>query len=96
MEFQQIRHCERFRSRLGFGDLDLTVKVTGEFRGHRLIPITTLEPVDGVSPNLFEYMYITGTAKKLRGFVELVLIFKVTGGLKNEIFNKRDAVYLCL
>ena len=41
------------------GDLDLIFKVTGGFRLQTLVPMISHEPVDGIQPNLLEYIFGT-------------------------------------
>ena len=56
MEFAWIYHWDKIKSWFGFGDLDLIFKVPGEFRFQILVPTISHEPVNGITPNLLEYI----------------------------------------
>ena len=55
-----IHDWDKFKSWLDFGDLDLIFKVTGGHKWQFLVPTISLEPMDGISPNL--HGYINGTS----------------------------------
>ena len=58
--FAWIYHWDKLKSWLGFGDLDLILKVTGGFRWQILVPMISHETEDGIPPNLPEC--ITGAS----------------------------------